>query len=195
MLRRHATTVVLSAGAAAAALCLPAPASSADAGPAARAARTPVAVAAASPECRHATDVGVGRRQEHTILCLVNAARRRAGVARLSRNGRLARAAERHARDMTRRDFFQHVTPDGVTPMARARRAGYDASMLAENLAFGTGSWSTPAGTVAQWLDSPGHRRAMLAPGVREIGVGAVSGSPLSDVGGGVTVAAVFARR
>ena len=154
-----------------------------------------MAIAAASPQCRHATDSGAGRRQERTILCLVNAARARAGVGRLSRSGALARAAERHARDMTRRDFFQHVTPDGVTPGVRAHRAGYSYSMLAENLAFGTGSWGTPAGTIAQWMDSPGHRRAMLSRDLRELGVGAVTGSPLSGVNGGVTVAAVFGRR
>lgn len=195
MLSRHAIRAVLCAGSALVALSLPGTASARAQDSQAHAASSAVAVAAAFPECRHATQAGAGRAQEHTILCLINAERRRAGVPRLRRSRALSRAAERHARDMTRRNYFDHVSPSGATPMARALRAGYAATTLAENLAFGTGSWGTPAGAIAQWLDSPGHRRAMLSPEVRELGVGAVSGSPLSDVNGGVTVAAEFGRR
>ena len=138
---------------------------------------------------------GSGRRQQHAILCLINVERSRAGVPRLRLNGALSRAAERHARDMTRRDYFAHTSPSGVTPMARVKRAGYNPSTLAENIAFGTGSWGTPAGTISQWLDSPPHRRAMLSSGVRDLGIGAASGSPLPGVSGGTTVTADFGRR
>ena len=191
----HAIRAALSGRAALSALCLAGLARAALLLPEASAARSAKAVAAAAPQCRNATQAGAGRAQERTILCLINAERARAGVSRLRRNGALARAAERHARDMTRRDYFAHVSPSGATPLARAIRAGYGAATLAENLAFGTGSWGTPAGAVAQWLDSPGHRRAMLSPAVRELGVGAVSGSPMAGVSGGVTVAAEFGRR
>ena len=163
--------------------------------PRAHVASSAVAVAASAPECRNATQAGGGRGQEHTILCLINAERSRAGVPRLRRSGALARAAERHARDMTRRNYFDHVSPSGATPMTRVRDAGYRATTVAENIAFGTGSWGTPAGTIAQWLDSPGHRHAMLSPDVRELGVGAVSGSPMSNVDGGLTVTADFGDR
>ena len=77
----------------------------------------------------------------------------------------------------------------------RAHRAGYDYSMLGENLAWGSGYWSTPAGTVKQWLGSPAHRRTMLKPRVRELGVGVASGVPTRGVRRGATVAALFGRR
>lgn len=195
MLSKHAIPVAVVVCAALAVLSAPTLASGDQSSPLARAARSPVAVAAASPQCSGATASGAGRRQEHTILCLINAERRRVGVPRLERSGALARAAERHSRDMTRRNYFSHTSPSGATPRQRARRAGYSPAMIGENLAFGTGAWGTPAGTVAQWLDSPGHRRVMLSPDVRDLGVGAVSGSPMADFDGGTTVAAVFGRR
>ena len=157
-------------------LCSPAAARSA--APAiAHAASSATAVSAAAPECRGATASGAGSRREHTIVCLINALRSRHGLRRMHKSAALARAARRHARDMARRDYFDHHSPEGTTPLARAQRAGYRPRRLAENLAWGTGSWGTPAGTVAQWLDSPGHRRAMLDPRLRDLGIGAVAGS------------------
>ena len=194
MLSRKAIRVVIAVPAAIASLALTGPATASDAARA-HAARSPHAVAAASPQCSGASTRGGGAQQEHAILCLINAERDRVGAPRLRLSRALSRAAGRHARDMTRRDFFDHTSPGGETPTTRAKRAGYNPATISENIAFGTGSWGTPAGTIAQWLDSPPHRRAMLSRGVRDLGVGAVSGSPLDGVSGGVTVAADFGRR
>ncbi len=195
MLSRLAIHVVIAVGTTSAAFGSPALAASSQDGPVANGARSAAAIAAASPECRGATISGSGDRQEHTILCLINAARAQAGVPRLRRSRALARAAERHARDMTRRDYFDHASPEGTTPDGRAARAGYDSSLIAENLAFGTGSWGTPAGAVAQWLGSAPHRRALLDRRARDLGIGAADGSPLRGAHGGTTVAAMFGRR
>src|SRR5689334_22870273 len=113
---------------------------------AAFAAPTASAVAASAPQCHGAYASGAGRRAAHTIVCLINAQRARHGVARLDPSGDLARAARRHARDMVRRGYFEHVSPGGSSPSSRAAAAGYHGVTIAENLAFGTGSWGTPAG-------------------------------------------------
>ena len=55
-----------------------------------------------------------------------NEARRRQGVAELAWDGRLVPVAAGHSRDMAQRGFFDHVTPDGLTPNDRAGREGVD---------------------------------------------------------------------
>jgi uncharacterized protein YkwD len=163
---------------------------------AADAAPTATAVASAAPQCHGAYASGAGKRAAHTIVCLINAQRARHGLPRLNPRGDLARAARRHARDMVRRGYFDHRSPGGSSPASRAADAGYHAVTIAENLAFGAGSWGTPAGTVAQWLGSPPHRRALLSPRLRDIGIGVAGGCPTAgyrDVG--TTVAATLGRR
>ena len=97
---------------------------------------------------------------------------------------------------MVRRGYFDHRSPGGSSPSSRAADAGYNGVTIAENLAFGTGSWGTPAGTVAQWLGSPPHRAALFSPRLRDIGIGVADGCPSAgfrDVG--TTVAATLGRR
>ena len=159
------------------------------------AAVSPTAVSATSPQCRGAQAARAGSRAEHTILCLINAQRARHGVPRLRLSSGLARAARGHAKDMVRRGYFDHYSPGGSSPSSRAADEGYRATTIAEDLAFGSGTWSTPAGTVAQWLDSAPHRRILLSPRVRDVGIGAAHGAPVSAYDGAVTVSATFARR
>ena len=105
-----------------------------------------------------------GKRAAHTIVCLINAQRTRHGVPRLQPSGDLARAARaaRSRHGATR--LLRPRSPGGSSPVPRAPRTpATTAVTIAENLAFGTGSWGTPAGTVAQWLGSPPHRAALFA--------------------------------
>lgn len=107
------------------------------------------------------------------VLCLANLQRARNGKGALRANRRLALAARRHAADMARRGYFDHVSPSGRGPMARARAVGWHGS-IGEVLASGCGSLSTPAATVAAWLNSPPHRAVLLGSGrVAGVGIGA----------------------
>ena len=103
------------------------------------------------------------------MLRRVNAYRAAHGRAALRLDRRLNVAAQSHADDMARRDYFAHVSPEGGTAGDRARRAGYRWRRMLENLAAGQGS---PREAVAGWIDSDGHRRAMLDGSVRDLGVG-----------------------
>ena len=60
---------------------------------------------------------------------------------------------------------------------------------LGENLAWGDQAASTPRSIVRAWMNSPAHRRNILTPGFREIGIAIVAGAPV----GGVSDAATFA--
>lgn len=156
---------------------------------------TPTAQPAGARACAGAYSQGDAARETHAIRCLLNIERSRMGLVRLRSSGKLQTAARRHARDMVRRDFFDHTSPGGSTPARRAKRAGYPGRRIGETIAWGVGSWSTAAGTVSRWMGSAGHRRAILDPGMRDLGVGVASGSPLAGERGGETVTADFGSR
>jgi uncharacterized protein YkwD len=151
--------------------------------------------ATAAGGCSGTHTEGAGRRQERAIACLINRVRARYGLRRMHRNRTLAVTAARYARAMSRRNFFGHRGAGGSTPVSRARRAGYRCRILGETLAYGRGYPGTPAGIVAQLMASPPHRRILLEPRVRDLGVGAARGVPRRGVHGGITVAAEFGHR
>lgn len=120
-----------------------------------------------------------------TLFCLINQQRAASGLAALTPNTSLGRAAEHHSRAMNARNFFGHE-PDG-TPASRARRAGYMAGAswwtVGETLAWGRGSRGTPSGIMAAMMASPIHSAVILDPRFREIGVGVAMGVPLNESG------------
>jgi uncharacterized protein YkwD len=130
-------------------------------------------------------------------LCLLNERRAARGLEPLRENRRLERAADAHARDMVDRDLFSHDSADGRSAAARIAEAGYgDAAQVGENLAYGTGREGSPGAVVEGWIESPGHRANVLAPGYREIGLGIVEGVPARDESQpGLTYVTDFGRR
>jgi uncharacterized protein YkwD len=120
-------------------------------------------------------------------LCLVNAARSARGLAPLRHERRLAKAAQRHAVDMAHKRYFAHDSLDGSTFLDRIRAAGYlreSRSWTAgENIAWGSGSRSTPRSIVRAWMASEGHRANILSAAFRDIGIGVTPGAPMVGVG------------
>jgi uncharacterized protein YkwD len=111
------------------------------------------------------------------VLELVNAARkhpRRCGdrelgaAPPLTLSPALTNAASRHARDMARHEFFQHVGSDGSRPAERVAETGYRGRATGENIAAGQ---SDPDAVVAAWLDSPGHCANVMGLQFKEMGV------------------------
>ena len=149
------------------------------------------AVARAAQECADADlepESGNLPRIRAAILCLHNEIRAGKGIPALRQAARLRTAAVGHSRDMVADGYFEHTTPEGRTMVDRILRARYvredQGWMLGENLAWGTGSLSTPRGAVESWMESPGHRANLLKRGYRDIGVGVVLGVPVSNAAG-----------
>ena len=103
----------------------------------------------------------------------LNASRRANGEAPLRFNRELGRAAMRHACDMLAHDFFDHRGSDGSNSHARVTRVGYNACIVAENIAWG---YPRPEQIISGWMNSPGHRRNMLHPRIEEFGIGISQG-------------------
>ncbi len=129
--------------------------------------------------------------QARTVRCLLNVERARHGLRALHANAKLTVAAAGHSRAMVHSNVFDHNAPDG-SPEQRVHDAGYHYSSLGETIAWGTGSYGTPAGTVQRWMASPPHRRIILTARLRDVGVGITFGAPLRGRSGGATVTADF---
>ena len=69
---------------------------------------------------------------------------------------------------MVHADYFADVRPTGQTPLALDRRRpatpltprGFS---VGQNIGWGTGSYTTPAHIVAEWMASAPHREIILA--------------------------------
>lgn len=115
--------------------------------------------------CRNAAAMEAEWRAE--ILHHVNVARTNAGLAPLTWNSRLADAASWHAADLQRCGKLSHEGCDGSALPQRLDRAAYRYRAAAENLALCA---CDAVGVVRLWLDSEGHRRNLLNPGITELG-------------------------
>lgn len=101
---------------------------------------------------------------------------------------------------MVRGRFFAHVCPQGSTLRSRSRSAKYlNKSVrdyaLGENLAWGSGSLSTPNSIVRSWMRSHGHREAILDGSFRDVGVGVAPGAPRNVRGRAATYTTEFGYR
>jgi len=91
-------------------------------------------------------------------------------LATLSYSKVLERAANAHALDMYRRDYFDHTSPDGKGPMDRAVAAGFcRVLMIGENLAW---NQQSVAEVQTAWQNSPGHNANMINANYRYVGMG-----------------------
>ena len=169
-----------------AALVVPASASaSADAG------SVSARVKAASASCEGA-DAIPGQASASDLrdatLCLMNAQRTGRGLPRLRAHSSLEQAASRYARQMVRDGFFAHTSPGGSTMVARIKSTSYLHDVLrwtvGENLAWGSGTKSTPRAAVDGWMHSPDHRANLLDRDFQDVGIGIAAGAPTELDGG-----------
>lgn len=156
----------------------------------------------ASSACAYA-DTRPGDASETALgksaVCLVNKQRARRGLRKLRLNGRLSAAARRHTVDMVRRNYFGHVSKSGTDVVDRLSSLGYMRGArswtVGENLAWGSGTRSTPREIVVAWMNSAGHRANILQRRFREIGIGVVFEAPRNTSGVAATYTTTFGAR
>jgi uncharacterized protein YkwD len=129
-------------------------------------------------------------------LCLLNGERADEGLAALKEDTALDNAAAVHNDDMIKGQYFDHIAPDGSSPVDRIQATGYlpkvGAWTVGENLAWGTGDLSTPKNIVKAWMASTGHRENILNAQYNDIGFGIGLGNPRSADGSGATYTNTF---
>jgi uncharacterized protein YkwD len=132
-----------------------------------------------APEADAATRL---TKAERAVVRLINAERAKRGLRKLRVRVTLNRAADRHSREMLRRQYFGHRSANGGSVATRIARAGYIGRRCArwsvgETLAAGAGLYATPQVVVRMFLRSKRHRAVLLSKRWRDIGVGRVRGT------------------
>jgi uncharacterized protein YkwD len=121
----------------------------------------------------------------HTA-CLINRARSRHGLRPMRFDRRLERAARGHSRDMVAHRYFSHESRSGLSPSDRIARTGWMRGRgrwrIGETIGWRSGPPS-PRSIVRAWLRSPPHRRILLEPAFRFVGVGVARGTPSGRAG------------
>jgi len=159
-----------------------------------------LAAAPAASACAGAgasTENTTSRVLVRATLCVLNTERARHGVGTLRLNRRLSAAARGHSHAMVSDRFFSHESLSGASFVDRIRATGYlsgaQSWSVGENIAYGSGSRSTPRSIGRAWMNSPGHRANLLSESFRQVGIGIASGTPVGS--GGATYTTDFGRR
>jgi uncharacterized protein YkwD len=144
-------------------------------------------VAAASQASTTSIKAGADQGIEQGMIALVNSYRAQHGLAPLTANNALMRAARAHSRDMVENNYFDHTSLDGEQFSRRLIRFGYRWQSAGEAIGEASGLSSPSAAAdqaVTMWRQSPPHNRILLTPGYRAVGIGAWC---TGDSGGGAT--------
>ena len=80
----------------------------------------------------------------------------------------LEESAYKHAKDMAKRDYFSHVSPNGKNPGDRVKMSGYDWSYVGENIASGQRTFEE---VLDRWINSPVHCKILMNPNFSEMAV------------------------
>lgn len=127
-----------------------------------------------STPLRYGFDQPGGQLAVEGVFKLTNAERQKEGQPALSQNDELQAAAAAKVEDMFRKQYFEHVSPQGHGPSYFVENAGYAYIVIGENLALG--NFPDDAALVQAWMDSPGHRENILSPKFQEIGIAVKKG-------------------
>ena len=104
------------------------------------------------------------------VLAWTNIERHENGaLAPLLENAQLDLVAAERLRDMFAEQYFDHVSPSGVSPSDVAQKQGYHFIAFGENIALG--SYQNDQALVQAWMNSSHHRANILNKHYTEIGV------------------------
>ena len=119
----------------------------------------------------------------HTVVCraievqevidLTNRSRVEAGLDPLIINDKLTQAATAKVNDMFQNQYFDHNSPQGLTPWDFIKSAGYEYKFAGENLAI---DFITAHSAHKALMESSSHRENILNVKYTEIGVAVLEG-------------------
>lgn len=116
----------------------------------------------------YASDISVG-----DLLKYTNKQREGSGLSDLRLNEKLTSAASKKASHMFEKNYWAHISPDGVEPWDFILGENYDYIYAGENLAK---NFSHSKDVVEAWMNSPSHRENLLSPNYDEVGFAVVNG-------------------
>jgi uncharacterized protein YkwD len=114
---------------------------------------------------------------QQLALELVNRDRAAEGLPPMQIDEQLAQAAQSHAEDMLRRNYFSHYSPEGQTPTDRLTAVG-GTGYPSENIVMRESTRFRHINIQAleefqdQWMHSPKHRHSLMNPNLEKFGYG-----------------------
>ena len=119
-----------------------------------------------------AGDLKLSQNDEKKMLDLINQERREAGLVELAADEAIRKVARDYAFYMFENSYVAHQDLEGRTPAERLKDAGIEHYSSGENIALSESVDSAHRGL----MNSPGHRKNILWPFFRKVGIGAVNG-------------------
>ncbi|MBI4037760.1 CvpA family protein [Candidatus Curtissbacteria bacterium] len=117
-------------------------------------------------------ELRVDTEAEKRMFELVNEERAKVGVRLLVWDESLANVGRKHSEDMFRRGYFSHYSSEGKDVGDRLAENGIGYTLAGENLALAPDVSRAHTGLI----NSEGHRRNILDPTFKKLGVGAQDG-------------------
>lgn len=115
---------------------------------------------------------------------LINAERTKVALPALKLNTQLTAAAKAHATDMLCNNYLSHVGLNGSTAQDRVKAAGYNASLVLEEIyALHPSLGGNPQAAMSWWMSDPASKADLLNSTTTEFGIAYVS-SEQSLLGG-----------
>jgi uncharacterized protein YkwD len=111
---------------------------------------------------------------ERVMLKLLNTIRRDHGLRPFKFSVALRESAREHSADMLEHQYFEHNSP--TQTFDKRIRHFYNSPLVGEDIAWGTGRYSTPQGLVGLWMHSATHRHIILMRSLTRIGLGVAVG-------------------
>ncbi len=116
-----------------------------------------------------AADARLPRNSEERAVARLVEKHPQQGRPRMTHDAYLHLVARARAKDMAKRNYFGHTDPDGYAPNRVLNLTGYglpDTYILSNNIeSITAGTNYTPSRAFQAWLNSPPHRRHILADG------------------------------
>lgn len=131
-----------------------------------------------------------------SMLCMVNYARAKSGLRPLKQHPKLVWSALRKSQDINRCNQFSH-TACGDDFSKWIKRSGYLRTCYAigENIAWGGGSLGGVRSIFIAWMNSPGHRKAILSRDYVDTGINFVYSKSFQGSRGAMIWTEHFGRR
>ncbi|SDM62406.1 Uncharacterized conserved protein YkwD, contains CAP (CSP/antigen 5/PR1) domain [Fictibacillus solisalsi] len=121
------------------------------------------------PEFKGSMKREIEKGQEQQILDLTNVIREDHGLNPLHWDAKTAKVAYLHSKEMAQLDYFSHISPKAGDLSDRLKDGGVNYSGAGENIAA---KYTDGLAAVGGWLNSQGHREALLNENYTELGVG-----------------------
>lgn len=108
------------------------------------------------------------------VIDLTNKQRLEGNLPPLRVSDQLTVAARAKASDMFAKNYWAHISPDGLKPWSFITNSGYSYVYAGENLAK---DFQNSFDVVKAWVASPAHRENLLSSRYNDIGVAVVNGT------------------